>query len=125
MAMSSPKPTAIVSSQRWQAITPEIEAKASSQGFRTVYLNVNGQMIKGLEGGDMKLGSKIIIAPADYQKVSGSSMSTTPARVDPGQPAPARIPKVDPGQPAPARMPTRESADDQILQQMLSIAGLR
>jgi hypothetical protein len=80
MAMSSPKPTAIVGSQRWQAITPEIEAKANSQGFRTVYLNVNGTMIKGFEGGDQKLGSKIIVSPTDYNTVSTTASASNPVR---------------------------------------------
>lgn len=80
MAMSSPRPTAIMGSQKWQTITPEIEAKANSQGFRTVYLNINGQMIKGLEGGDQKLGSKIIVSPTDYTTASGTRSAPQPMR---------------------------------------------
>jgi len=70
MAMTSPRPTAIVASKKWTAITPEIEAKAHSQGFRKVMLKVNGQLVPGLEGGDQKLGSKIIVAPSDFENMT-------------------------------------------------------
>jgi hypothetical protein len=103
--MSSGKPmaktggrglTQIVPSKMWTALTPEIEAKASSQGFRKVMLQFNNQKFAGLEGGDQKLGSKIIVAPADFQ-----SMST------------------------PAAPTMKESNDDKLLDKMLTIAGLR
>lgn len=77
--MSSGKPmaktggrglTQIVPSKLWTAITPEIEAKAESQGFRKVMLQHNGKQILGLEGGDKTLGSKIIVAPTDFQSMS-------------------------------------------------------
>jgi hypothetical protein len=84
--MSSGKPmaktggrgtTAIVPSKLWTAITPEIELKAcgdgrgnAGQGFRKVMLQHNGKQIPGLEGGDQAMGSKIIVAPADYQSMS-------------------------------------------------------
>jgi hypothetical protein len=70
MAMTSPRPTAIVASKKWTAITPDIEAKAHSQGFRKVMLKVNGQLVPGLEGGDQKLGSKIIVAPSDFENMT-------------------------------------------------------
>jgi hypothetical protein len=73
MAMTSPKPTTIVASKKWTAITPEIEAKATTQGFRKVMLKVNNQLVPGLEGGDQLLGSKIIVAPNDFQTMSGAS----------------------------------------------------
>jgi hypothetical protein len=63
-------PTAIVASKLWTAITPEIEAKAHSQGFRKVMLQFNGKQFSGLEGGDRAMGSKIIVAPADFQSMS-------------------------------------------------------
>jgi hypothetical protein len=74
MAMTSPKPTAIVASKRWTAITPDIEAKATQQGFRKVMLKVNGQLVPGLEGGDQALGSKIIVSPADFQTMAAPPM---------------------------------------------------
>jgi hypothetical protein len=73
MAMTSPKPTTIVASKKWTVITPEIEAKATTQGFRKVMLKVNNQLVPGLEGGDQLLGSKIIVAPNDFQTMSGTS----------------------------------------------------
>lgn len=75
MAMTSPKPTAIVASKKWTAITPDIEAKATSQGFRKVMLKVNGQLVPGLEGGDQALGSKIIVAPGDFETMSATGPS--------------------------------------------------
>jgi hypothetical protein len=70
-------PTAIVPSKLWTAITPEIELKACGdgrgnpgQGFRKVMLQHNGKQIPGLEGGDKTLGSKIIVAPTDFQSMS-------------------------------------------------------
>jgi hypothetical protein len=58
--------TQIVPSKMWTAITPEIEAKAHSQGFRKVMLQMNNKQYTGLEGGDQALGSKIIVAPSDF-----------------------------------------------------------
>jgi len=70
-------PTSIVPSKLWTAITPEVELKAcgdgkgsGGQGFRKVMLQFNGKQIPGLEGGDQQLGSKIIVAPSDYQLMS-------------------------------------------------------
>ena len=65
-------PTQIVPSTKWTAITPDIEAKADSQGFRKVNLQFNNRVFSGLEGGDMKLGSKIIVSPSDYKSLMGS-----------------------------------------------------
>ncbi len=62
--------TAIVPSKLWSGITPDIEQKAHAQGFRKVMLQFNGKQFPGLEGGDQKLGSKIIVAPMDYQSLS-------------------------------------------------------
>lgn len=62
-------PTAIVASTKWPAITPEIIARAEPQGFRLVRLQYNGQLVQGLEGGDMKLGSKILVSAGDYAKL--------------------------------------------------------
>lgn len=114
MAMTSPSPTAIVASTKWTAITPEIEAKAEAQGFRKVMLKVNGQMVPGLEGGDMKLGSKILVAPSDFQQMSvaGAGTMRRPMGVQSAE-------KTGIGAP-----PMKES-DDILLDKMLTIAGLR
>ena len=76
MAMTSPKPTAIVASKIWTAITPEIAAKAQSQGFRKVFLQWNRQQVPGLEGGDQQLGSKIIVSPQDFHSMSTPGAAT-------------------------------------------------
>lgn len=110
MAKSSPKPTAIVPSKIWFELTPDVEDRAYGQGFRKVYLSLGGEIVPGLEGGDMKLGSKIIVSPRDYQMLSRSN-SATSGRSD--RPSSAPMPKM------------RESADDILLQKMLTIAGLR
>jgi hypothetical protein len=80
MAMTSPKPTAIVPSNKWTAITPEIELKATAQGFRKVMLKVNGQLVPGLEGGDQQLGSKIIVAPSDFENMTRTGDAGTARR---------------------------------------------
>lgn len=79
MAKTTPRPTAIVASKLWTAITPEIEAKAGAQGFRKVTLQANGKTVVGFEGGDQKLGSKIIVSPTDYQALSAPAAPTAPA----------------------------------------------
>lgn len=73
--------TAIVPSKMWTAITPEIEAKASAQGFRKVMLQANGKQVIGLEGGDQKLGSKIIVSPTDYQALSAPAIKESDAEL--------------------------------------------
>lgn len=110
MAMTTPKPTAIVGSTKWTAITPEIEAKASAQGFRKVMLKHNGQLVPGLEGGDMKLGSKIIVAPSDFQAMSATGDASAMRR-------PMGVQSAE-------KTGLRE-ADDILLDKMLTIAGLR
>ena len=80
MAITSPKPTAIVASKKWTAITPDIEAKATAQGFRKVMLKVNGQLVPGLEGGDQVLGSKIIVAPSDFENMTRTGDAGTARR---------------------------------------------
>lgn len=114
MAMTSPKPTAIVASKLWTAITPEIEAKASAQGFRKVMLQFNGQQVPGLEGGDQQLGSKIIVAPTDFQSMSvaGAGTMRRPMGVQSAE-------RTGIGAP-----PMKES-DTVLLNKMLTIAGLR
>ena len=97
MAKTSPRPTQIVPSKLWTAITPDIVAKASAQGFRLVTLSGGpGRTFQGLEGGDPKLGSKIIVSPNDYSSLMGT-------RTPPG-------------------MGVRESEE---LSRMLMIAGLK
>lgn len=73
--------TTIVPSKLWSGITPEIEAKAHGQGFRKVMLQFNGKQFPGLEGGDQKLGSKIIVAPMDYQSLSTTRESAELAKI--------------------------------------------
>ena len=80
MAMTSPKPTAIVASKKWTAITPDIEARATQQGFRKVMLSVNRQLVPGLEGGDQQLGSKIIVAPSDFENMTRTGDAGTARR---------------------------------------------
>ena len=113
-------PTPIVASKLWTAITPEVEAKAEDQGFRKVMLKVNGQMVPGLEGGDQRLGSKIIVVPSDFENMTRTGTAGTARRPMGVQSAE----KTGIGAP-PMRLPTKESADDQLLTSMLTIAGLR
>jgi len=75
--MSSGKPmakvgnglVAIVPSTKWTAITPDVISRATAQAFTLVRLQYNGVLMQGLEGGDMKLGTKIIVSPDDYAKL--------------------------------------------------------
>lgn len=59
--------TPVVGSKMWQQITPEILAKAQAQGFRQVYVSVNGKPSPALEG-----GGKVIVSPNDYTALSGT-----------------------------------------------------
>ena len=104
-----------------EEITPQLVARSTDWQERSI--QANGKTYPALYSGTK--GYRV--GKQTYQAIMGSSMSTPSAnKVDPGQSAQARMPaKIDPGQSAQARMPTRESADDQLLQQMLSIAGLR
>lgn len=110
--------TAIVPSTKWNAITPEIAAKAESQGFRKVMLQWNRQEVPGLEGGDPQLGSKIIVAPQDYKSMStpgassmrrGMGISSAEKTGSWGDVVP----------------PTMKESDDALLEKMRTIAGLR
>jgi hypothetical protein len=115
MAMTSPRPTAIVASKKWTAITPDIEAKATQQGFRKVMLKVNGQIVPGLEGGDQAMGSKIIVAPSDFENMTRTGDAGTARRPMGVQSAE----KTGIGAP-----PLKES-DKALLDKMFTIAGLR
>jgi len=117
--MSSGKPmaktggrglTAIVPSSKWAVITPEIEAKADAQGFRKVTLQAGGKTFVGLEGGDQKLGSKILVSQKDYDDIKNSNPTAPPLN--------NKINSND-------MKKMEESSDDIILQKMLTIAGLR
>ena len=57
--------TPIVASKIWWELTPELIAKANSQGFTKINISVNGQVIQGLEG-----GGKVIVSPGDFQTLS-------------------------------------------------------
>jgi hypothetical protein len=59
--------TVIVPSKLWDTLTPEIEAKAHSQGFRKIALSVNGATIYALEG-----GGKVIVGKTDYGTIVNS-----------------------------------------------------
>jgi len=61
----------IMPSKMWFDLTPEVAARANAQGFSTIYLSVNGKTIPGVMGGDQNLGSRIDIAPRDYQSIQG------------------------------------------------------
>ena len=78
--------TAIVPSGLWKEITPDIEQKADRQGFRKVTLEFAGKTFFGLEGGDKKLGSKIIVSPKDYEFLSAAQKTTRTMPMRPGQP---------------------------------------
>ena len=78
--------TAIVPSGLWKEITPDIEQKADRQGFRKVTLEFAGKTFFGLEGGDKKLGSKIIVSPKDYEFLSAAQKTTQTMPMPPGQP---------------------------------------
>ena len=108
MAKTSPRPTAIVASKMWTAITPEIEAKATAQGFHKVMLQHNGKQVTGLEGGDQKLGSKILVAPADFQSMLAPQGSNAGIAKSPM-----------------ARESAAVKADNELLEKMRMIAGLR
>ena len=114
MAKTSPKPTAIVASKKWTAITPEIEEKASQQGFRKVMLQFGGKMVPGLEGGDQQLGSKIIVAPSDFESMTSTGASTM-----------RRGMGVQSAEKTGIGAPPLREADDILLDKMLTIAGLR
>lgn len=112
--------TQIVPSKLWTAITPEIEAKAYPQGFHRVNLQFNGKVFSGLEGGDMKLGSKIIVSPADFKMLSTSPnpTSTPPAATTPSFNDPMRQTRAD-RQGNPANL--KESVD---LEAIKKLSGL-
>ena len=115
--------TPVQPSKMWQQLTPEIEAKALSQGFRKIKISSNGQVIFGLEG-----GGKVIVSPVDYQAMAGMKevQSPFPSR-NAGTPAAAQA--AEPAKPVQSAVyPSRnkvQEADDILLGKMLSIAGLR
>jgi len=116
--------TPVQPSKMWQQLTPEIEAKALSQGFRKIKISLNGQVLFGLEG-----GGKVIVSPVDYQAMSGMKevQSPFPSRNETDPAKIAANAAVKPGTANPA-MPSRnkvQEADDILLGKMLAIAGLR
>jgi hypothetical protein len=126
MAMTSPRPTAIVASKKWTAITPEIEAKARQQGFRKVMLMVNKQMVPGLEGGDQQLGSKIIVAPSDFENMTRTGDAGKTGIIGTNSRQPSRLfnPANVDWHGGPKTSGLKES-DKALLDKMLTIAGLR
>ena len=91
--------TPVQPSKMWTQLTPEVIAKARGQGFRQINISVNGQILRGLEG-----GGKVIVSPADFAIMS--------------RPKPVQNPYPD-------RNAVQEAADDVLLDKMLTIAGLR
>lgn len=57
--------TPVQPSKLWFDLTPEVEAKAHSQGFTKITISLNGKKIFGLEG-----GGKVIVSPRDFQAMS-------------------------------------------------------
>ena len=78
--------TPVQPSKLWFDLTPEVEAKAHSQGFRKIMISVNGKQLPGLEG-----GGKVIVSPRDFQAMSMTKevqSAVYPSR-NPGTPAAA------------------------------------
>jgi hypothetical protein len=63
--------TPVEPSKLWFELTPDVEAKAQSQGFRKISISSAGSIIAGLEG-----GGKIIVSPRDFQKLSATKTSS-------------------------------------------------
>jgi hypothetical protein len=63
--------TPVEPSKLWFELTPDVEAKAHSQGFRKISISSAGSIISGLEG-----GGKIIVSPRDFQKLSATKTSS-------------------------------------------------
>lgn len=63
--------TPVQPSKLWFELTPEVEAKAHSQGFRKIMISVNGKQLPGLEG-----GGKVIVSPRDFQTMSMTKEET-------------------------------------------------
>jgi len=57
--------TPVQPSKLWFDLTPEVEEKAHSQGFRKIMISVQGKQMPGLEG-----GGKVIVSPKDFQSMS-------------------------------------------------------
>lgn len=57
--------TPVQPSKLWFELTPEVEEKAHSQGFRKIMISVQGKQMPGLEG-----GGKVIVSPKDFQTMS-------------------------------------------------------
>jgi hypothetical protein len=128
--MSSGKPmiksgnglTPVQPSKMWTQISPEVIAKATSQGFRQINISVNGQILQGFEG-----GGKVIVSPADFTAMSSvkEAPSPFPSR-NPGTPAAAQA--SEPAKPVQSAVyPSRNTVkeDDALLEKMRMIAGLR
>jgi hypothetical protein len=119
--------TPVQPSKLWPELTPEVEAKAHSQGFRKIMISVNGKQMLGLEG-----GGKVIVSPKDFQAMSITKevQSPFPSR-NPGTPAAADA-AAQAGAPAkpvqsavyPSRnAPTQEGHKDLIRQGNKDVGG--
>jgi len=115
--------TPVQPSKLWFELTPEVEAKAHSQGFRKIMISVNGKQLPGLEG-----GGKVIVSPRDFQAMSMTKevQSPFPSR-NPGTPAAAQASApAKPVQSAvyPSRnTPTQESHKDLVRQGNKPVGG--
>jgi hypothetical protein len=71
--------TPVEPSKIWFELTPDVEAKAHSQGFRKISISSSGSIISGLEG-----GGKIIVSPRDFQKLSTKKTSSASGEIGMG-----------------------------------------
>lgn len=72
----------IMPSKMWFDLTPDVAARANAQGFSTIYLSIDGNNIPGVMGGDQYLGSRIDIAPREFQKLQMRGTRNLPGRMD-------------------------------------------
>jgi len=113
--------TPVQPSKLWFELTPEVEAKAHSQGFRKIMISVNGKQLPGLEG-----GGKVIVSPRDFQAMSMTKevQSPFPSRNDPALAQQAA--QTQPGHQSvmPSRnAPTREGHKDLVRQGNKPVGG--
>ena len=113
--------TPVQPSKLWFDLTPEVEKKASDQGFTKITISVNGKTIFGLEG-----GGKVIVSPRDFQTMSMTKevQSPFPSRNDPALAQQAA--QTQPGHQSvmPSRnSPTQEGHKDLIRQGNTDVGG--
>ena len=94
--------TPVQPSKLWADLTPEVEAKAQSQGFRKIMISVQGKQMPGLEG-----GGKVIVSPKDFQAMGTANEVQSP------------FPSRNPGTPAAADAAAQASAPQQPHQRVM------